>query len=231
MRITFVSLDFHIALNTYTKIHKTETNRSRHMRPFLILHKQAKELDDFGKVSFHFRTLSLWPTDLWRLPGIPGSPHFIGRPGGSSSLPSTSADHSPLVLTKARKDSCKYQAAFQETPSSTNTRETKLRRIQTQTAPRFRDKGRNTDNKPTQRAHVRFRKLKTDTQNKDIGRHTHKRVFSDFLSVSGRVSKSTFVPPDAVPNCSHLPVPLIYTLIFLSPINQLKAAANWLLCS
>jgi hypothetical protein len=59
MRITFVSLDFHIALNTCTKIHKIETNRSRHMPSFLVLHKQAKELDDFGRLSFHFRTPSL----------------------------------------------------------------------------------------------------------------------------------------------------------------------------
>ena len=46
MRITFASLDFHGALNTYTKTHKTETNRSRHMRPFLVLQKQEKELDN-----------------------------------------------------------------------------------------------------------------------------------------------------------------------------------------
>ena len=31
MRITFAFLDFHIALNSYTKPHKTETNRSRHI--------------------------------------------------------------------------------------------------------------------------------------------------------------------------------------------------------
>ena len=154
MRITFASLDFHIALNTYTKPHKTETNRSRHMRPFLVLHKQAKELDDFGRLSFHLLLLS----DRWISRDYQVSlalPDSQGVPLGGSGFPSTSADHSPLVLT-ARRNSCKYQA-FQKTPSSTNTRETKLRPIQTQTAPCFRDKGRNTDNKPTQRAHVRFR--------------------------------------------------------------------------
>ena len=81
MRITFAFLDFHIALNTYTKTHKTETNRSRHTRPFLVLHKQAKELDDVGGGSFRFnRTRSLWP--IWRRPGIPGSPYLPGRPPG-----------------------------------------------------------------------------------------------------------------------------------------------------
>jgi hypothetical protein len=54
----------------------------------------------------------------------------------------------------------------------------------------------------------------------------------NFLSVSRRVSKSTFLPPDAAPNCSHLPVPLINTLIFLSPKKQLlKAEADCLLHS
>jgi hypothetical protein len=62
MRIIFVSLDFHIALNTYTKTHKTETNRSRHTWHFLVLPKQAKELDDFGEGSFSSST-ELGPSD------------------------------------------------------------------------------------------------------------------------------------------------------------------------
>jgi hypothetical protein len=37
------------------------------------------------------------------------------------------------------------------------------------------------------------------------GTHTHKRGFPDFLSVPGRVSKSTFLLPDAVSNCGHPP--------------------------
>ena len=45
-------------------------------------------------------------------------------------------------------------------------------------------------------------------------------------------SKSTFLPPDVVSNCGHPPVPLIYTLLFLSPTKQLlKAAADCLLLS
>ena len=115
MRITFAFLDFHIALNTYTKTHKTETNRSRHTRPFLVLHKQAKELDDFGGGSFRFnRTRSLWPIsgDSQASLALPTSQ---GVPWWGDSLPSTSADHSPLVLT-ARRDSCKYQARVSENP-------------------------------------------------------------------------------------------------------------------
>jgi hypothetical protein len=72
---------------------------------------------------------------------------------------------------------------FQKTPSSTITRETKLNWIQTQTEPCFRSKGQNTDNRPTQRAHVRFRKHKTDTQNKDTG-GTHTRGDSLVFSLS-----------------------------------------------
>jgi hypothetical protein len=46
---------------------------------------------------------------------------------------------------------------------------------------------------------------KIDTKNEDTGQHTHKRGSPDFLSVPGRVSKSTFLLPDAVSNCGHLP--------------------------
>jgi hypothetical protein len=61
---------------------------------------------------------------------------------------------------------------------------------------------------------------------------THTRGDSPIFSLSQGVSKSTFLPPDAVPNCGHLPVPLIYTLLFLSPKKQLlKAAADCLLRS
>ena len=198
MRITFAFLDFHIALNTYTKTHKTETNRSRHTRPFLVLHKQAKELDDFGGGSFRFnRTRSLWP--IRRRPGVPGSPYLPGRPPGPqpvvllARLPTT-----VLRSLRPKRTAANADVRISEnpiTPSSTNTiihfylddqkqRSTlvphsarcktkaqggtrthdlvtlkprhkfnKLRWIQTQTSPCFRNIGQDTNN-PTQQAHV-----------------------------------------------------------------------------
>ena len=198
MRITFAFLDFHIALNTYTKTHKTETNRSRHTRPFLVLHKQAKELDDVGGGSFRFnRTRSLWP--IRRRPGVPGSPYLPGRPPGPqpvvllARLPTT-----VLRSLRPKRTAANTDARISEnpiTPSSTNTvvhfylddqnqRSTlvphsarcktkaqggtrthdlvtlkprhkfnKLRWIQTQTSPCFRNIGQDTNN-PTQQAHV-----------------------------------------------------------------------------
>ena len=125
MRITFAFLDFHIALNTYTKTHKTETNRSRHTRPFLVLHKQAKELDDFGGGSFRFnRTRSLWP--IWRWPGVPGSPYLPGRPPGPqpvvllARLPTTVLRSLRPKRTAANTD-CTRISENPITPSSTNT--------------------------------------------------------------------------------------------------------------
>ena len=125
MRITFVSLDFHIALNTYTKTHKTETNKSRHTRPFLVLYKQAKELDDFGGGSFRFnRTRSLWPIRRW--PGVPGSPYLPGRPPGPqpvvllARLPTTVLRSLRPKRTAANTDHVRI-SENPITPSSTNT--------------------------------------------------------------------------------------------------------------
>jgi hypothetical protein len=92
--------------------------------------------------------------------------------------------------------------------------------------------GQNIENKPTQRAHVRFQKHKTDTQKKDTSWHAHKWGFPNFLSVPGRVSKSTFLPPNAVSNYSHPPdykIPFIIPF-YLSHLKKqlLEAAADCL---
>jgi hypothetical protein len=59
----------------------------------------------------------------------------------------------------------------------------------------------------------------------------HTRGDSPIFSLSLVVSKSTFLLPDAVSNCSHLPVHS-YKPLFLSPKKKLlEDAANYLLSS
>jgi hypothetical protein len=160
-----------------------------------------------GEVS---ASTELGPSD--RSPAMARCPRLSPLPRASPRVaacgpPSTSANHSPPVLM-AQKDSCKYQAwSFQKTPSSTNTMVcyhwndqnqrnqtqadpnsgwsvSKHRRIQTQTAPCFRNIGWDTE-KQTNTTSARFRKhtLKTETL---VGRHTHKRG-SPYLQVGSWV--------------------------------------------
>jgi hypothetical protein len=167
MRLTFISLDFHIALNTYTKIHKTDHQIQAHAA---LSHppQAGKRIRRFWKGKLPLQN-SVSLTE--------GSPESTRCPW-LSPLPRASPWVAVVflahLLTKVLRSlwpegtAANTNHVFQKTPS-TNTRETKLRRIQNKTAPCFRDKGRNTDNKPTQRAHVCFIKHKTDTQNKDTG--------------------------------------------------------------
>jgi hypothetical protein len=85
MRITFASLDFHIALNTYTKPHKTNQQIQTHST--LSRSPQAgKRIRRFwrGKLPLQQNLVPL--TDLQRLPGIPCSPLFPGRLPGQQPV-------------------------------------------------------------------------------------------------------------------------------------------------
>jgi hypothetical protein len=224
MRITFASLNihialntslkFHIALNTYTKTHKTETNRSRHMRPFFVLHKQAKELDDFRGGGFCFinRTRSLWPISgdyqvslaFLTSQGVPQggslwssyhicSPQFSSpySPKGQLQIPSVHIwenpinyiHHPPLPPRRPKPEkpnsggsNLRLISINSDGSESKTQADQYLNSGGSKLLLCFRNKGRDTDKQPNTTStcsHVRFRKQKTDTQNRDTGRHAH----------------------------------------------------------
>jgi hypothetical protein len=123
MIITFTSLDFHIALNTYTKTHKTGTNRFRHTQPFLILHKQAKELEDFweGSSPFNHRTRSLWliSGDYQASLALPAFPGHL--PEWQTLVLLAHLLTRVLQSLWPERTAANTKHAFQKTPLSTNT--------------------------------------------------------------------------------------------------------------
>ena len=79
MRITFASLDFHIALNTYTKHTKQKPTDPDTCNPFSS--STSRQKNQKGKLSFHKQNL-VPLTNLWRLPDVSGSLYSPGHPRG-----------------------------------------------------------------------------------------------------------------------------------------------------
>ena len=102
-------------------IHKNTQNRNQQIQTHTTLShppQAGKRIRGFLRGKLPLQPQNSVPlTDLWRLPGVPGSPCF---PRASPRVtdfgpPSTSADQSSPVLM-AREDSCKYKACISENP-------------------------------------------------------------------------------------------------------------------
>jgi hypothetical protein len=123
-------------------IHKTTQNRNQQIQTHVTLScppQAGKRIRRFQRGKLPLQQQNSVPlTNLQRLPGIPGSPHFPGHPPGQQ--PVVLLARLPITVLRSlwsERTAANTKCAFQKTPSSastgtTKTRETKLRWIQTQ---------------------------------------------------------------------------------------------------